>query len=186
METGAFSAPLHEAKRPCFQSHEAMLMCGSCFCQLITGVLSFRCCLSWHAELSKGPMVEMRPCFPPPVWSSPGGLAGNRCHGPVDVDLLLWQSCSQRLLAGWQVCFDILASVLVPLPFPLPQAILRNITGAKRHELAVPKLWVICRSLPDLEVGGKGVWIYLCRNFLHKAFPVLFTKINSLLKNYSY
>lgn len=83
------------SRRPSFQSHKNMLMRGSCFCQLITAVFSFRCCLSWHVELSEGRSVEMRRDFPPQVWSFPGEWVGKSCHGPVDADLL-WHRAALR------------------------------------------------------------------------------------------
>ena len=75
-ETGAFSASLHEAKRPSFQS-QGYADCRSCFCQLITGVLSFRCCLSWHAELSKGPRWKWGYVCPSSVIHPPGEFEGS-------------------------------------------------------------------------------------------------------------
>lgn len=152
-----------------------------CFCQLFTAVLSFRCRLSWHVELSKRHSVELRLCFPSQVWSFPKEFSGGSI---VTGQWTLTSSCAELLGAVNKLTGLLWYPSQWAAP-PAPPAPPANYTEkccrSWRHKLAVAKLWVVCRPLPNLEVGGEGVWIVYLHSFLHRAFPVLFTEINSLL-----
>lgn len=128
-----------------------------CFCQLFTAVLSFRCHLNWHVELSKGHSVEMRLCFPPQVWSFPKEFSGGSIvTGQWTLTWpLLVQSCL-GLWTSWQVCFDILASGLHrwPLP-PHLQVILRNVAGAGDTSWPSPNSEWSASLFPTLKLVGK-------------------------------
>lgn len=136
-------------------SHKDMLMCRSCFCQLITGVLSFRCCLSWHAELSKGLWWKWGYVCPSSVIHPPRGLAGSA----VMVQWTLSCSCAGLF---WGSVGRLTGLLWYPSqrggPPPSPPSA-GYTEKCYRGELAVPRLSVICTSLPILEIGGEGVWI---------------------------
>lgn len=179
-ETGTFSASLHEAKRPSFQSHRDMLMCGGCFCQLITGVLSFRCCLSWHVKLSRRRVLEMR-LRSPLQRDHPWGLVGS----VVTVQCMLTCSCAELLLGVVGRLTGLLwypSWWASPLPSPF----------CKLYWEMLLKwdAWVGSPQTPsDLQVscqswsrGEKVSGFYLCRSFPHRGSLVLFTKIKSLKK----
>ena len=91
--------------------------------------------------------------FVPQVWSTPLGSSREALSWSSGRCPTLVQGCSEGLSAGWQVCFDILASEVVPRPFPLPQVILKNVAGVSWQSPNCQ--W----SAHILEIGGEGVWI---------------------------